>query len=61
MKLTNPFKKPTALELAHDALEDARRQQLLHLSQRDYHTNMANYYEQVARRLFAYVQTYEEK
>lgn len=60
MKLPNPFKKPTALELAHDALEDARRQHLLHLSQRDYHTNMANYYEQTVRRLSAYVQSQEK-
>ena len=58
--MNNPFKKPSALELARQALEDAQRQQLLHLSQRDYHTNMANYYEQTIRRLSAYVQ-HEEK
>lgn len=59
--MNNPFKKPSALELARQALEDAQRQQLLHLSQRDYHTNMANYYEQTIRRLSAYVQSHEEK
>ena len=59
--MNNPFKKPSALELARQALEDAQRQQLLHLSQRDYHTNMANYYEQTIRRLSGYVQSHEEK
>ena len=59
--MNNPFKKPSTLELARQALEDAQRQQLLHLSQRDYHTNMANYYEQTIRRLSAYVQSHEEK
>lgn len=59
--MNNPFKKPSALELARQALEDAQRQQLLHLSQRDYHTNMANYYEQTIRRLSAYAQSHEEK
>lgn len=52
--MRNPFKKPTAQELAAQALEDAQRQHLMHVSQAEYHTHMAAYYEQMVRRLEAY-------
>ena len=47
----NPFRKPTAKEIAARDLEEARRQLLKEQSAAEYHAKMAEYYRNVETRL----------
>ena len=55
MKHLDPFRKPTAKEIAAQGLEDARRHLLDEQSKAEYHTKMADYYRGVAMRLDRYL------
>jgi hypothetical protein len=55
IKLPNPFRKPTAREIAARDLEDARRHLLEQQAQAEYHTKMAEYYRGVEARLARYL------
>jgi hypothetical protein len=54
-KLPNPFRKPTAKEIAARDLEDARRHLLLEQASAEYHAKMAEYYRGVEERLARYL------
>ena len=54
-KLANPFRKPTAKEIAARDLEDARRHLLQEQAHAEYHAKMAEYYRGVEKRLSTYL------
>lgn len=51
LKKIDPFRKPTAKEIAARDLEDARRALLRELSAAEYHAKMAEFYRNVETRL----------
>lgn len=51
----NPFRKPTAQDIARADLEEAQRQLQAELSRAEYHTKMAEYHKSVVDRLSQYV------
>ena len=55
MKLSNPFRKPTAKELAARDLEDARRSLLQEQARAEYHQKMSEYFKGVIGRLSNYL------
>lgn len=55
IKMPNPFRKPTAKEIAARDLEDARRHLLLEQARAEYHQKMSDYYRGVAARLDRYL------
>jgi hypothetical protein len=55
MNKLNPFRKPTAKEIAARDLEEARRQLLKEQSAAEYHSRMAEYYKGVEKRLGAFL------
>jgi transposase len=55
MKLSNPFRKPTAKEIAARDLEEARRHLLQEQAQAEYHAKMAEYFKGVIGRLSNYL------
>jgi hypothetical protein len=55
MKISNPFRKPTAKEIAARDLEEARRHLLTEQAQAEYHAKMAEYYKGVIGRLSNYL------
>ena len=48
------FRSPTARQLAQDELEESRRQFLKHQSASEYHSKLAQYYSENAKRLVKY-------
>ena len=55
MKLSNPFRKPTAKEIAARDLEEARRHLLQEQAQAEYHQKLAEFYKGVIGRLSNYL------
>ena len=51
LKRFDPFRKPTAKEIASHDLEDARRHLLQEQAMAEYHAKMAEYYRNVENRL----------
>lgn len=47
----NPFRKPTAEQIAKNDLEDAKRHLLKSMSQAEYHGKMTEYYRNMVKRL----------
>lgn len=55
LKKLDPFRKPTAREIAARDLEDARRALLRELAAAEYHAKMAEYYRNVELRLVRFL------
>jgi hypothetical protein len=49
------FRKPAAQELARVEYEEAKRQLLQHVSSKEYHDHMADYYRGTVERLHKYL------
>jgi hypothetical protein len=54
-KIPNPFRKPTAREIAARDLEDARRHLLQQQAQAEYHQSQVTFYKNMIQRLSAYL------
>ena len=54
-KFPNPFRKPTAKEIAARDLEEARRHLLAEHAKAEYHARMVEYYRGVEMRLARYL------
>lgn len=54
-KLSNPFRKPNANEIAVRDLEDAKRALLREQAAAEYHAKMADYYDGIIHRLTNYL------
>ena len=59
LKRLDPFRKPTAKEIAARDLEDSRRSLLTHQAASEYHTKMAEYYRGVELRLSRFLKESE--